>query len=229
MEDERRDICREDREECLEALYRLERDGRPASISQLLREPDLADSSVPDVVMDLALDGEVELSGDMVSLTGKGRDLGRRVYGRHQLAERLLRSLGLREGTVHEEACRLEHILSDEEASAMTRRLDRFEAMLGRGVMRLRDAEPGEYVIVHLSGGRLQKRRLEDMGMGQGSRIRVSRSQARGPVEVEAHGAKVALGRGVAAKVLVAPHIECIPADPGSGVQSTPGAEGPSA
>ncbi len=223
MEEERNDICREDREECLEALYRLEREGRESPVlASLLSEPDLAGSPVADVVMDLALDGEVVISGDTVGLTPKGRDLGRRIYGRHQLAERLLRSFGLREGRLHEEACRLEHMLSDEEAASLARRLDRFEAMLGRGVMRLRDVEPGEYVVVHLAGGRLQKRRLEDMGLGQGSRLRVARSQGRGPVEVESHGARVALGRGVAAKILVAPHLECIPPE------ATPGAPQPS-
>ncbi|NLE75024.1 MAG: hypothetical protein GX604_10425 [Actinobacteria bacterium] len=207
MQDETRDICREDCEEAMEALYRFERDGRTATLSDLMQEPDLDGRPVADIVMELALNGQVELSGDSVSLTPRGRDIGHRIYSRHILAERLLRALGLRESCAHEEACRMEHILDDEAVAEATKRLDRFETMLDSGVQRLADASPGEYHVAFLATGRTQRRRLEDMGIGQGAQLRVWRKQPRGPVEVEAHGARLALGRGVATKILVAPHL----------------------
>ncbi len=84
-------------------------------------------------------------------------------------------------------------------------RLIRLGAMLYDGVVRLCDADSGEYRVVLLSTGRFQRRRLEDMGLGQGALVRVQRRQHHGPIAVEAHGARLALGRGVAAKILVAP------------------------
>ena len=87
------------------------------------------------------------------------------------------------------------------------KRLDRFETMLDNGVLRLADANPGDYQVVFLTTGRTQRRRLEDMGIGQGALLRARRKQPRGPIEVEAHGARLALGRGVASKILVTPHL----------------------
>jgi ferrous iron transport protein A len=207
MQDEARDICREDCEEAMETLYRLECDGRGASLSDLMQEPDLSGRPVADIVMELALNGHVEVSGDTVTLTPRGRDIGQRMYSRHELAEKLLRSLGLRESSAHEEACRVEHMLDDDAVADAVKRLDRFETMLDNGVLRLADANPGDYQVVFLTTGRTQRRRLEDMGIGQGALLRVWRKQPRGPIEVEAHGARLALGRGVASKILVTPHL----------------------
>ena len=204
-----RDICREDREECLEALYRLEREGHTAYLGDLMAQPDLSNRPVADIVMELALEGQVRVDDDVISLTPQGRNVGERIYGRHEFAERLLRSLGLRESSAHEEACRVEHMVDDDAVSAAVQRLDRFETMLDSGVVRLCDAGSGDYRIVFLGTGRFQRRRLEDMGLGQGAVIRVERRQFRGPITVEAHGARLALGRGVAAKILVTPMVPC--------------------
>ncbi len=209
MHDEAKDVCREDCEEAVEALYRLEREGKPAAISDLMQLPDLNGRPVADIFLVLALNGQAEVSGDTVTLTARGREIGQRIFARHELAEKVLRSLGLRESSAHEEACRVEHLVDDDAVTQAVRRLDRFETMLGSGVLRLGDAGPGEYRVVFLSTGRAQRRRLEDMGIGQGALVRVWRRQPRGPVEVEAHGAHLALGRGVAAKVLVTPNPEC--------------------
>jgi Mn-dependent DtxR family transcriptional regulator len=202
------EVCKEDCEECVEALFRLERAERTATLSDLMTQPDLSDRPVADIVMELALNGLAELAGDKVALTAKGRDIGQRIYARHELVEKALRLLGLQESSAHEEACRVEHLLDDAAVAAAARRLDHFEAMLDSGVVRLCDAGPGEYRIVLLSAGQLQRRRLEDMGLLEGAVIRLRRRQPRGPVEVEAHGASLALGHGVAAKILVAPTTE---------------------
>ena len=215
MHEDSSEVCQEDCEECVEALFRLEREGRTASLPDLMIQPDLSDRPVADIVLELALNGHVEVANDTVVLTPKGREIGQRMYERHELAEKVLRSLGLQESTAHEEACRVEHLLDDAAVAAAARRLDRYETMLDNGVLRLCDVGPGEYRIVLLSTSRFQRRRLEDMGLGQGAMVRVRRRRSRGPVEVEAHGARLALGHGVAAKILVAPSAGCAPtADP---------------
>ena len=49
------------------------------------------------------------------------------------------------------------------------------------------------------------RKRREEMGLGQGSRVRSCDRQSGGPGGVEAQGAGVALGRGVALRVLITP------------------------
>jgi len=59
-----------------------------------------------------------------VNLTAEGRKLALSVFRRHRLAERLLVDLlGMGWADSHEEACRLEHSISDEVANSIQKRL----------------------------------------------------------------------------------------------------------
>ena len=72
--------------------------------------------------------------------------------------------------------------------------------------MPLAMARAGEVVtVVGVRGGWGLQRRLADMGLTPGVRIRLINNQIAGPVLVELRGARVALGRGVAQKVMVKP------------------------
>ena len=70
--------------------------------------------------------------------------------------------------------------------------------------MPLAMARAGELVTVTTvrAGWGLQ-RRLADMGLTPGVRIRVINSQMPGPVLIDLRGSRVALGRGVAQKIIV--------------------------
>jgi DtxR family Mn-dependent transcriptional regulator len=58
-------------------------------------------------------------------LTGKGMALAQRVVRKHRLLERFFYDyLGMDLGKVHDEACRMEHSLSDEAALALCDALD---------------------------------------------------------------------------------------------------------
>mgnify|MGYP000598435706 CR=1 FL=1 len=64
----------------------------------------------------------------------------------------------------------------------------------------------GEGIVVLLMGGRGLVRRVAEMGLTPGVRVKiVRRSPFRGPVEVRVRNTIVALGRGVAMKILVKP------------------------
>lgn len=72
--------------------------------------------------------------------------------------------------------------------------------------MPLAMARAGEVVtVVSVRGGWGLQRRLADMGLTPGVRIRLINNQIAGPVLVELRGARVALGRGVAQKIMVKP------------------------
>lgn len=67
----------------------------------------------------------------------------------------------------------------------------------------LSTVKEGEMVdILEISGGRNVKLRLSELGLGKGARITVVRNSG-GPVIVHYGDSKMALGHGVATKVIV--------------------------
>ena len=74
-------------------------------------------------------------------------------------------------------------------------------------VMPLVSVSAGEPVrVVDILGGHGLASRLEALGIRPGTKItKRSEMLMRGPVTVEAHGAQIAIGYGMASKILVAP------------------------
>lgn len=63
---------------------------------------------------------------------------------------------------------------------------------------------PGEEAwVVGFRGGRGLSQRLAELGLTPGEPVRVLSAGRGGPVLVEIRGSRIALGRGMAAKVLV--------------------------
>lgn len=54
-----------------------------------------------------------------IQLTYTGREVAEKIYNRHTILTRLLVSLGVSEETAAADACKMEHILSDETFEAM--------------------------------------------------------------------------------------------------------------
>ncbi|MFN2449739.1 MAG: metal-dependent transcriptional regulator, partial [Candidatus Baltobacteraceae bacterium] len=105
----------ESTEEYLEAVYRLEREGPGVTTSGLASELGVAPASVSGMLKKLAADGYLEhvARGD-VRLTRQGLEVAVRVVRRHRLAERLLTDvLGMPWDEVQQEACMLEHAISE--------------------------------------------------------------------------------------------------------------------
>jgi DtxR family transcriptional regulator, Mn-dependent transcriptional regulator len=105
----------ESTEEYLEAVYRLEREGPGVTTSGLAADLGVAPASVSGMLKKLTADGYLtyEARGH-AALTEKGLGVAVRVMRRNRLAEVFLHDvLGLGWDVVHEEACRLEHAISD--------------------------------------------------------------------------------------------------------------------
>lgn len=58
--------------------------------------------------------GYVEMDGSNILLTEEGETLANKIYERHVLLTKLFRSIGVSEETASEDACRVEHYISDE-------------------------------------------------------------------------------------------------------------------
>lgn len=71
-------------------------------------------------------------------------------------------------------------------------------------MMPLSMAPPGEVVqVVAVRAGWGLQRRLAEMGLNPGVEVRVLNSQRPGPVVIDVRGSRLALGQGVAHKIMV--------------------------
>lgn len=200
----------EGREECLEALYRLERAACTISLELLRRTPDLGQIDIPTTLLDLIERGDIELRQGTIALNRSGRVTGRRIYRRHEIAEWFLRLFGLRGDRAHREACRLEHVMAlpgERRQSPPSRdELSKLFELFEQGAVPLARAMRGvRYRVAMVCGGHGARRKLEDMGVSRGAQIELRGRPGRGPVEIAVRGSRLALGRGIASKVLVVP------------------------
>ena len=62
----------------------------------------------------------VEKDGS-INLTDTGREIAEKIYARHTLLTKLLIHIGVSEETAAEDACKLEHAISDESFEALKR------------------------------------------------------------------------------------------------------------
>ena len=102
-------------EDYLKAIYQLSPEGRPASTSEIAHLLALSPPSVTGMVKRLSEHGLLEhIPYRGVQLTDEGRLAALRMVRRHRLIEAyLVEFLGYSWDTVHEEAERLEHAVSD--------------------------------------------------------------------------------------------------------------------
>ncbi|HEV8114907.1 MAG TPA: metal-dependent transcriptional regulator [Acidimicrobiales bacterium] len=102
-------------EEYLEAIHELEEEGTVVIQARLAERVGHSAPSVSEMVRRLKSEGYIEVAGRQLELTGKGRHLAESVVRKHRLAERLLTDvIGLAWDKAHVEACRWEHVISDE-------------------------------------------------------------------------------------------------------------------
>src|SRR3954451_5724242 len=112
-------------EEYLEAMYELQEEGTPVIQARLAERLGHAAPSVSEMIGRLRTGALVEPQGRALRLTTKGRKRAESVVRKHRLAERLLTDIiGLEWHKTHLEACRWEHVISDEVEGLLVKLLD---------------------------------------------------------------------------------------------------------
>ncbi|MFN2606711.1 MAG: metal-dependent transcriptional regulator [Acidimicrobiales bacterium] len=107
-------------EEYLEAIWELEEEGARVIQARLAEHLGHSPPSVSEMVRRLRDEGWVDVRERAVHLTDKGRARAESVVRKHRLAERLLTDvIGLPWHMTHVEACRWEHVISDEVESRL--------------------------------------------------------------------------------------------------------------
>ena len=78
--------------------------------------------SVSRAVGKLKTDGYINVDGSgYITLTDSGRAIAERIYDRHNTLEKIFMEMGVDQKTAEDDACKLEHYLSDTTYDAMKR------------------------------------------------------------------------------------------------------------
>ena len=102
-------------EEYLEAIWELQEEGIQVIQARLAEHLEVSAPSVSEMIRRLRAEGWVDVKDRFLTLTDKGRARAVSVVRKHRLAERLLTDvIGLPWHKTHVEACRWEHVISDE-------------------------------------------------------------------------------------------------------------------
>ena len=219
---ERRSSFTRAQEDYLKALYQLHGDQRPVPTRELAQRLGISSPSVSEMVIRLTAQGMVEhdkYRGQQ--LTREGRKVALELVRHHRLLEMfLVQVLGYSWDEVHDEAERLEHVISE-------RMEQRIFELLGRpeldphghaiptltGKVRpvsnrpLSECRAGERLVVQgVSDDDADKlRELDRRGLRPGTRIDVvAESMFEGPIEVRLKGRRGSLPLGLARALFVA-------------------------
>ena len=221
-------------EEYLEAIYDFNEKNELAKNQDLSEKLKVSPPSVTQMIQRLAQEGLVLYKPYKgTQLSGKGMALAQKVVRKHRLLEIFLhKTLKLPLEKVHEQACRMEHSLDDETASALCKALDKPEKCIDDDPIpecsldvqdcdeceEARSRHPEHPLITQLSnlkpdekgkvkfirGGKHSNKRILDMGLTPGTYLKmVNAAPFNGPVEVEVRGTSLALGRGLASQIFI--------------------------
>ena len=100
-------------------LMLLEQKGHARSVD-IAAGLNVSKTSVSVAMKRLRENGYIKMSTDnMISLTDKGYAIARKIYDRHQALTKYLVQLGVPEDIAREDACKIEHDLSEESFNAI--------------------------------------------------------------------------------------------------------------
>ncbi len=86
----------------------------------ICKELDYSKPSVSVALSNLKKEGYVYAdSNGTITLTDEGQKIAEKIYERHTVLSKTLRSLGVSEKTASEDACKIEHDISDETFEAI--------------------------------------------------------------------------------------------------------------
>ena len=113
----------------LETIFVLSKESKYVRAIDVGEHLGYSKPSVSRAMSILKKEGYVTADADgYLSLTESGRRVAEDMYSRHTVITRLLVCLGVEEGIASEDACRIEHVISEESFAAMKQHLARFES-----------------------------------------------------------------------------------------------------
>lgn len=80
--------------------------------------------SVSIAMKNLRENGYITIDGGNIELTEKGMDIAKKIYERHTIISEWLVNIGVSEKTASEDACRIEHVISEESFNAFKKHVN---------------------------------------------------------------------------------------------------------
>ncbi|MCK9590738.1 MAG: metal-dependent transcriptional regulator [Methanoregula sp.] len=213
------------REDYLEAIQQFfEKKAQYPNHEELAAALGKPESVVRSDMKYLVSSGDVSLlAGGVISLTGQGQQTGSSVIKKHETLQCFLSEiLGMDSSAASDEACMLEHAVSDETIDRLGQLMvnrdgQRHFGRRGHGMQdrsgtcrageeecqypSIADCAEGEHVIIHCIQGRASAKRLLDLGMVPGERAFVKRKLSNGALVVQVKGCDVALSPEIASAI----------------------------
>ncbi len=119
-------VIRESAEDYLEAILIIKEEKGNVRSIDLARRLEITKPSVSVAMKNLKAEGYVEVDEKgSISLLPPGREIAERTYEKHVTLRDLLVSLGVDKETATIDACRMEHVISDESFEAIKRHIKR--------------------------------------------------------------------------------------------------------
>jgi len=208
-------------EDCLQAIHRLEGQGRVASATEVAAFARITPETAEEVLGELGVRGLLQTDRpNGATLTSEGRRQAAGILRRHRLSERLFADvLGLPWDRVHDEAMRLEHALTPEAEARLASLLENPETCPHGGPIPANNGSVAPHATCALdrvtAGTRVQIQQIVEeeptflrylASLGLLPRVEIHVEEVApfgGPLLVRVGGAKYAIGRDVAAKILV--------------------------
>lgn len=207
-------------EEYLEAIYKMSQDEGPVIAARLAENMKVSPPTVADMLKRLSGNGLVKVSKKKgVVLTGEGNKVAEKLVRRHRLWERFLTDvLGFDWDQVHEEACKLEHAISDQVEERLSAILgDPETCPHGHPIPGSKAAERergrplselcvGDEAVIERVAEEEPKllQYLASLGLLPDAHVSIKEiAPFRGPLLVRVAGAQYALGQEVASKIMV--------------------------
>ena len=108
----------------LETIYVLSKSGKPVRSIDISEHMGFSKPSVSRAVGLLKSGGYVEVDKNgFLCLTDLGRETAEKTYERHNVLSKFLVSIGVDEAVAAEDACKMEHVISDESFVALKKHL----------------------------------------------------------------------------------------------------------
>ena len=108
-------------EDYLESIYLLSKQLEFVHRIDIAKRMAVSGAAVNKAVNHLLKKGLVYEDGKHLYLTIQGESYAKEIYEKHCLLRGFLRSLGVSEENAEEDACKMEHLISDETFSAIAR------------------------------------------------------------------------------------------------------------
>lgn len=209
----------------LKHIYELSADGSSASTKDLAERLDVAPASVTGMVQRLASATHplvLYKKHQGVTLTPKGRRAALEVIRHHRLLEAyLVQALGYSWDEVHEEACRLEHVISEDLEARIARALgnplrDPHGDLIPTAELTMPDEDSLPLSVLHLGqAARLARvsdeepaflRHLQKLGLVPGASLEVTDySEFDGNLTLDVGGRTIVIGPAISSRIFVSP------------------------